>query len=244
MTKFLNNLNGLKKELNSLADSERAKLSQRFFKTGKGEYGEGTKFIGVDTGLKRKLAREYVSLPLLDVEKLLQDKIHDYRFTALVILDNKYKKCKRPSRLQKEIFELYIRNTKYINNWDLVDISAPNIVGKYLVDKNRKILYKFAKLKNLWEKRISIISTYAFIRENQFEDTLKIAEILLNDEHDLIHKAVGWMLREVGNRDRNIEEKFLKKYYKKMPRTMLRYAIEKFPEDLRILYLKDKANSW
>lgn len=234
----MNLLSQLKKELKENSDLEKAKLSQRFFKTGKGEYGEGQKFLGIDTPTKSKIAKKYTELSLEDLQNLLESNIHDYKFIALVILINKFQKADEKER--KEIFDLYIKNTKNINNWDLVDISAPHIVGQYLLNKDRKILYKLAKSENLWEKRISIISTFSFIRENQFEDTLKISEILLNDEHDLIHKAVGWMLREVGNRDRKVEEKFLTKHYKNMPRTMLRYAIEKFPENLRKSYLESR----
>lgn len=229
----------LKKELKENINNEKAKILLRFFKTGKGEYGEGQKFLGIDTPTKRKIAKKYADLNFDDLQELLDSNIHDYRFVALIILIDKYKKCKTFDVLQKKIFNFYIRNSKNINNWDLVDVSAPNIVGQYLLDKtDRKILYRLAQSKNLWEKRIAIISTFTFIRNNQFTDTLKISEILLNDKHDLMHKAVGWMLREVGNRDRKIEEVFLKKYCKKMPRTMLRYAIEKFPEDLRQKYLK------
>ncbi|MDD2935020.1 MAG: DNA alkylation repair protein [Candidatus Pacebacteria bacterium] len=229
----------LKSELKQNSNREKAKTALWFFKTGKGEYGEGQKFLGIDTPTQRKIAKKYTDLNFDDLQELLNSDIHDYCFIALVILIEKYKNCKVSDTLQKKIFDFYIKNSKNINNWDLVDISAPHIVGEYLLDKtNRKILYKFAQSKNLWEKRIAIISTFTFIRNNQFSDTIKISEILLNDKHDLIHKAVGWMLREVGNRDRKIEEIFLKKYYKKMPRTMLRYAIEKFPEDLRQKYLK------
>jgi len=181
---------------------------------------------------------------LNDLQKLLNSEIHDYRFIALVILINKFEKSgvfNTPQTLRKEVFNFYIKNTKKINSWDLVDVSAHKIIGNYLLKQNldkREILYKLAKSKNLWEKRISILSTFAFIKENDFRDTLKISEILLNDEHDLIHKAVGWMLREVGKRNQKVEESFLKKYCKKMPRVMLRYAVEKFPKDLRQKYYK------
>lgn len=227
-------LSELKKELKTLSNPERAKNLQRFFKTGKGEYGEGDVFLGIEGGVpaKRKIAKRYFDLNFKGLQKLLDSKIHEHRFMALIILINRFNKE------EKKVFDFYIKNTRNINNWDLVDVSAHKIMGQYLLNKDRKILCKFAKSKNLWEKRIAIISTYAFIREEEFDDILKISEIFLDDEHDLIHKAVGWMLREVGNRDRKVEEKFLKKYYKKMPRTMLRYAIEKFPEDLRQKYLK------
>ncbi len=229
-------LNKFKKELKKLADPARAKNESRYFKTGKGEYGEGDLFLGIKTIEKRKLAKEYTELSLEDIKFLMTSKFHDYRQIALFILINKYKKG--DEKLKKEIFNFYLKHTRYINNWDLIDVSADHIIGDYLLNKDKKILYKLANSNNLWEKRISIIATYRFIKENQFKDTLKIAEILLSDEHDLIHKAVGWMLREVGKKDQVIEEKFLKKYYKVMPRTMLRYSIEKFEENKRKFYLK------
>jgi 3-methyladenine DNA glycosylase AlkD len=170
------------------------------------------------------------------LKSLLNSKIHEERLIAAFILVDQYKRG--DEKKKKIIFNFYLKNRKGINNWDLVDLSAPKIVGAYLIDREKDLLYKFANSKDLWEKRISIISTQAFIREHFFEDTLNISKILLNDKHDLIHKAVGWMLREVGNRDMETEEEFLKKFYKKMPRTMLRYAIEKFPEQKRINYLK------
>jgi 3-methyladenine DNA glycosylase AlkD len=180
------------------------------------------------------------SINLKETEELLQGKIHEERLIALLILVKKFEKTKQENE-KKEIFELYLRNYNNINNWDLVDLSAPRIVGQFLIDKDKKekqILYKFAHSDNLWKKRISVLGTFWFIRENEFEDSLKIAEILLKDEHDLIHKAVGWMLREIGKRDLSVEEDFLKKHYQNMPRTMLRYAIEKFDEKKRIFYMK------
>ncbi len=237
----MSELTKLKKEIKKFEDSKQAKISQRFFKTGKGEYGEGDKFLGIKVPILRKIAKNYTNLDLGGLSKLMKSKIHEYRFVALVILINKFNKCGSPGDPRKEIFEFYLDNLEKgsINNWDLVDVSAPHIIGKYLLDKDRKILYKLTKSKNLWEKRVAIISTFAFIREKQFKDILKISKILLNDEHDLIHKAVGWMLREVGKKDQKLEEKFLKQNYKKIPRTTLRYAIERFPEDLRQKYLKN-----
>lgn len=225
----------LKKELRSLANPEKAKILQRFFKTGKGEYGEGDVFVGITVPEQRKLAKKYFKdLTLEDVQKLLSSKIHEERFTALEALNFMYENniAKR-----KDIFDFYLDNTSRINNWDLVDTSAPYILGEYLFNRNKSILFKLASSSNLWEKRIAIISTYYFIKQNRFEETLKVAELLLNDKHDLIHKAVGWMLREVGNKNFIAEENFLEKNYKKMPRTMLRYAIEKFPEEKRKSYL-------
>ncbi len=226
----------LKKELKKISDPEQAKILRRFFKTGKGEYGEGDIFLGVKVPDQRKMAGNFKKLSLSDIKKLLDGKIHEHRMSALFILIKQYEKA--DERGKKKIFDFYLRNTKNINNWDLVDISAPKIVGDYLLKKPKDVLYKLSKSKNLWEKRIAILATFAFIKNNKFGDTLKISKIFLKDKHDLIHKAVGWMLREVGKRDQEIEEEFLKKYYLKMPRTMLRYAIEKFDEKKRKFYLE------
>lgn len=230
------NLSQLKKDLRKLANPEKAKNYARFFKTGKGEYGEGDKFLGVIVPDSRKIAKKYKDLLLTDVQKLLQSKIHEERIIAVTILVSQYERSNEKEK--KRIYIFYIKNRKYINNWDLVDGSAPKIMGSYLMDKPKDIIYKFAKSKKLWERRIAIMTTLLFINNDEYNDTFKISKILLYDEHDLIHKAVGWMLREVGNRDRKVEERFLKKHYNKMPRTMLRYAIEKFPETLRQKYLK------
>lgn len=182
------------------------------------------------------IAKKYINLDFATLQEMLDSKIHEYRLTALLILV--LRKVKADTVMKDQIFNFYVKNTKNINNWDLVDLTAPGIVGNYLLEKDKSLLYKFAKSKHLREKRIAIVSTFAFLRVGDYEDTFKIAEILLHDTHDLIHKAVGRMLREVGKRSQFEEEKFLKKYYKEMPRTMLRYAIEKFPEDLRQQYLK------
>ncbi|MEK6892702.1 MAG: DNA alkylation repair protein [Nanoarchaeota archaeon] len=228
-------LKNLKKELRSFANPSKAKLLQRFFKTGKGEYGEGDVFLGLVVPEQRKIAKKYCDLTLRDLQELIKSKIHEERLISLFILINKYDRASAEDK--KEIYEFYLKNAKYINNWDLVDLSAPNIPGAHLVDKNREVLYSLAKSENLWEKRIAILSCFSFIKNGDFDDALKIAEILLHDKHDLIHKAVGWMLREIGKRNKKAEEVFLKKYYKTMPRTMLRYAIEKFPENERKKYL-------
>lgn len=228
------NLSNLKSDLKKLADPEQAKHLARFFKTGKGEYGEGDIFLGIKVPDQRKVAKEYTNLSLKDIQILLKSKIHEHRFVTLLILIDKYNKTDN----KEEIVNIYLKNAKNVNNWDLVDLSAHKILGDYLLDKDRKILYKLAKSRNLWEKRIAIISTFAFINKNQFDDTLQISEILLNDKHDLIHKAVGWMLREVGKKKQSVEEKFLKQHYKKMPRTMLRYAIEKFDDNKRKFYMQ------
>lgn len=218
-------------DLQEFASPAKAKSSAWFFKTGKGQYGEGDQFIGVTVPLQRMVAKKYKDLPLKDIDQLLNSPIHEHRLTALFILVGQYKKL--PAR----VYDFYLKHTTKINNWDLVDSSASYIVGEWLMDKDRTILYKLARSKNLWERRIAIIATGAFIKNKEFKDTFAIAELLLHDDHDLIHKAVGWMLREVGKRDQKAEEAFLKKYYKTMPRTMLRYAIEKFSEDKRHEYL-------
>ena len=225
----------LKRDLEKLADPKKSKILARFFKTGKGEYGKGDIFLGITVPNQRKVATKHSALPLKDIQTLLDSKIHEYRLTSIFILVAKYKKA--DSEGKKEIVDFYLKNTKNINNWDLIDSSAPYILGNYLLDKDKSILYTLAKSASLWERRIAMLSTYAFIRNNEFEDALKIAEILRDDKQDLIHKAVGWMLREVGNRDLEAEECFLQKHCKKMPRTMLRYAIEKFEDDKRKAYL-------
>jgi 3-methyladenine DNA glycosylase AlkD len=228
-------MENLLKEINSNANKEKAKLLQRFFKTGKGDYGEGDVFLGIVVPIQRKIAKNHINLSSSDLQELLNSKIHEHRLIALLILVDKFKKASEKEK--KEIFDFYLKNTKNINNWDLVDLSSHCIVGGYLLDKDRKILHKLANSTHLWEKRIAIISTFAFIREKQFGDSIKIAEILLKDKHDLIHKAVGWMLREIGKKDAKTLEVFLKKHYRNMPRTMLRYAIEKLPEKVRKSYL-------
>jgi 3-methyladenine DNA glycosylase AlkD len=222
------------KELKRASNPKKAAILQRFFKTGKGQYGEGDIFLGIVVPEQRKIAKKYLNLSLKELQDLLNSKIHEHRLISLFILIDQYKKEDN----KKPIYNFYLKNSKNINNWDLVDLSAPNIVGDFLLDKDRSILYKLAKSKNLLEKRIAILSTFAFIRNNDFKDTLNLSEILLNDNHDLIHKAVGWMLREIGKKDQKAEESFLKKHYKKMPRTMLRYAIERFEENKRQFYLK------
>lgn len=223
-------------ELRENSDKSRAETLQHFFKTGPGEYGEGDQFLGVRVPETRRVAQRYRALPLNDTLALLQSPIHEERLLALIILTKKYRKG-TPDE-QSAIYREYLKNTRYINNWDLVDTSAENIAGAYLYKRSRNQLYVLARSENLWERRIAIMSTFYFIKNDEFEETLKIAEILAADAEDLIHKAVGWMLREVGKRDRNAEESFLKQHYRCMPRTMLRYAIEKFPEDVRQQYLK------
>jgi len=225
-------LKQIKKELQSKANKEKAKIYQGFFKTKKGEYGEGDVFLGLTVPEQRGIAKKYSNIELSDLNILLKSKIHEERLTALLILVDKYKKDK------ENIFNFYLKNLNYVNNWDLVDLTSNRVVGDFLLNKEKDVLYKLAKSDNLWERRVAIVSTFEFIKNNQFEDTLKISEILLKDKHDLIHKAVGWMLREVGKKDLKKEEEFLNKHYKEMPRTMLRYAIEKFEENKRNFYMK------
>ncbi len=196
-------------ELKNKSNSKKAEIQMGFFKTEKGNYSHGDIFIGITVPDQRNIAKKYLDLPLHDVQKLLKSKIHEHRLVGLIILTSKYKKDK------KLHVEFYLKNTTNVNNWDLVDTSASKILGDWLIDKDKSILYKLASSDNLWEKRISIVSTFAFIQKKQLEDTFKISEILLDDKHDLIHKAVGWMLREAGKKDQNALKKFLKKHYKK-----------------------------
>ena len=222
--------------LRNLADRNVAKASQRFIKTGKGEYGEGDKFIGVRVPTIRAIAKQHKDLSVAKVTTILHSPYHEERLLALIMLVNLFEKGSTETRV--EIYKNYLANTKYINGWDLVDSSAHQIVGGYLLDKKRSKLDTLSRSSMLWERRISIIATYHFIKQDQFDDTLRIAKKLLSDNEDLIHKAVGWMLREVGNRNRSVEVTFLDKYHQQMPRTMLRYAIEKFDKKQRQHYLQ------
>ncbi|MCK5785756.1 MAG: DNA alkylation repair protein [Candidatus Sabulitectum sp.] len=225
--------------INSLqrsTDPVRAEHSQGFFKTGPGEYGEGDLFLGVRVPIIRKLVREFRGLDLIDMEELLNSKWHEVRLFTLLSMVDSFKR--HPGRGREEIYNLYMSNTNRVSSWDLVDSSAPHISGAYLWDRSRQPLYDFAVSDSLWKHRIAVISTQHFIRKQSFDDTLKIAELLIDDKEDLIHKAVGWMLREVGKRDLRVEEDFLSSLYKKMPRTMLRYAIEKFDSNRRRSYLQ------
>ncbi len=230
------------KELKSLlrknANKDQAKNLQWFFKTGPGDYGEGDIFLGIKVPVLRSIAKKFTDLSIDELHELLSSKFHEERLAALMILVLKFPKSSDKGK--KFIFDFYLKNTKHINNWDLVDLSSPQIVGGYLINKDKNILAKLASSKILWEKRISILATFQFIKSNHFETSIMIAEKLLNDDHDLIHKAVGWMLREIGKRNLETEEMFLQQHYKSMPRTMLRYAIEKFPEEKRQAYLKSK----
>jgi 3-methyladenine DNA glycosylase AlkD len=222
--------------LRLLGDPQRAQVLQRFFKTGPGEYGQGDGFVGIRVPVIRKLAKEYQSLPLHATLRLLRSPIHEARLLALLILVQA-SQC-REGAFQEQICDAYLQNTRFVNSWDLVDVSAPQIVGPQLKHLGEDRLQSLAVSPLLWDRRISIISTFHLIKKGEFSATSQVAKLLFQDPEDLIQKAVGWMLREVGKRDQKIEESFLRKHYKQMPRTMLRYAIERFPEDLRQRYLK------
>jgi 3-methyladenine DNA glycosylase AlkD len=225
--------------LRSLGDPDAARAAARYFKTGSGQYGEGDIFLGLRAAVMHGLAKEHHALPLDELTVLLRSPIHEDRLLALLILVRRVSRADNATK--KEIYKLYLEHTRYINNWDLVDASAREIVGGYLADKSRKPLDRLAASKNLWERRIAIIATFYFIRQNDFADTLRIAERLLTDREDLIHKAVGWMLREVGKRHQPALEAFLRRHCKSMPRTALRYAIERFPDQMRRAFLDGTA---
>jgi len=224
-----------KKQLRRGADKEKVKWLQRFFKTGPGEYAEGDIFLGLTAALTRNTVKEFQDLALSDLIKLLRSKIHEERVLALLIMVRQFDKADTGAK--EKIYKAYLANTKFINNWDLVDLSAPQIVGGFLIDQDRRILYKLAKSPLLWDRRIAILATFTFIRLGDFKDTFAITKLLLGDKEDLIHKACGWMLREAGKRNVQLEEEFLHKHSRIMPRTMLRYAIEKFPEQKRKFFL-------
>ena len=227
----------IKKELASYNDRKKAGKLEIFFQAFPGGYGEGDKFIGITVPNQRRTAKKFFSeINLSDAEKLLNEPFHEYRLTALFMMVYKFEKAEEKEKTA--IANMYLKNTARVNNWDLVDSSAEKILGAYLLERPKKILYELVRSKDLWEQRIAMIASFNFIKNNQFSDALKLAEILIDHEHDLIHKASGWMLREIGNRDFDAEYAFLKKHYAKMPRTMLRYAIEKFDEGLRQKFLK------
>lgn len=229
----------VKKRLKEFVNPEKAAFFPRFFKTGKGEYGEGDRFLGVIVPHQRKVAKEFKTLARHETEKLLYDPIHECRLTAILILVGQFEKGTADE--QKEIYEFYLKHIRQVNNWDLVDASAHKIVGAYLLDQPRKKLYQLAKSKHLWSQRVAMVATYWFIKRDDYGETLDLADLLLTHEHDLIHKAVGWMLREMGNRDEGLLTDFLKSRYRKMPRTMLRYAIEKLSKEQRRRYLKGEV---
>jgi len=234
-----NHLLNIQNELRRLSNKEIAEHSQRFFKTGKGQYGEGDIFLGIRVPILRKTTKKYPEISIDECAQLLKSKFHEQRLLALLMLVAIFKKAGKEDR--KAVYNLYLENTRFINNWDLVDSSAEHIVGAYLRGIDKKPIYRLAKSRILWKRRISIMSTFHFIKYNEFVDALRISKILLHDKEDLIHKAVGWMLREIGKRDIRVEEEFLRKYYMEMPRTMLRYSIEKFPESKRQRYLKGQV---
>lgn len=226
----------VQKELRKYASKERAKINAWFFKTGKGQYGEGDLFIGVTSHNARKVAIKYQDLDFKEIKNLLNSKIHEDRFVALEILVAKYEKADNFQK--KKIVTFYLKNKKQINNWDLVDTSASYILGDYLFDKDREILYKLAKSKSLWDRRIGVIATHYFIKQKDFKDILSLALILIKDEQDLMHKAVGWMLREVGKKDEKTLTNFLDIHAKSLPRTTLRYAIERLSIVQKQKYMK------
>ncbi|MBJ6723505.1 DNA alkylation repair protein [Geomesophilobacter sediminis] len=224
------------KRLQELAAPEQAKIMQRYFKTGSGEYGEGDVFLGLKVPQCRRLIPEFRPLPLVERLQLLQSPLHEARFLGLLLLVDGFQRG--TPELREEIYRGYCANTSRINNWDLVDCSAEHVVGAHLRERSRAPLHEFVQSKLIWERRIAIMASFHYIKRGEFGETLRLAETLLHDREDLIHKAVGWMLREIGKRDRSTEESFLRQHYRSMPRTMLRYAIERFPEPLRQGYLK------
>ncbi|MBQ8529595.1 MAG: DNA alkylation repair protein [Parabacteroides sp.] len=227
-------------ELQSIGSSEKAVHLSRFFKTGPGQYGEGDRFLGVMVPYSRAIAKANKAMPLEEVQLLLESPWHEARLCALLILVYRFKERKITEEEREQIYSFYIKNARRCNNWDLVDLSCRDIVGEYLVDKDRSILYRLADSENLWEQRIAVVATWAFIRRSDFNDTLALAERLMAHKHDLMHKAVGWMLREVGKKDRETLTNFLEKNATQLPRTTLRYAIEHYPEPQRQYFLKMK----
>jgi 3-methyladenine DNA glycosylase AlkD len=229
----------MQKRLRHFASPVKARLLQRFFKTGPGEYGEGDRFLGVMVPYIRSVSKEYQDAPLIEVRKLLRSPWHEDRLLALLILVRRFEQGSDVQR--KGIYTLYFKSIRYINNWDLVDLSAPRIVGPFFEKRFRGPLYRMVRSENLWERRIAVLAAFHFIRLEEFDDALLLAEALMDDEEDLMHKAVGWMLREIGKRDDAVLKTFLRKHYRHMPRTMLRYAIERFPEAKRKKYLNGTA---
>lgn len=228
----------IKNELNKHENPNDAAFLQRFFKTGKGQYGEGDIFIGLRVPLTRKIAAQFKRLELAEIEKLLESPVHEHRLAAVIIMAEQAKKADQTHK--KALYDLYLRRTDRINNWDIVDVSCRDVVGGYLQDKARQPLYKLAQSSNIWERRVAIVSTWQFIREGDLADTFKIAELLLNDKHDLVHKAVGWMLREAGKKDETRLKEFLDSHAQRMPRTMLRYSLERLHPNDKTYYMKQK----
>jgi 3-methyladenine DNA glycosylase AlkD len=233
----MESLQPLQNELQALGSPEKAAFLSRFFKTGKGQYGEGDQFLGITMPQIRAVVAKYSYLTINEWQQLLHSPFHEFRMAALIGLMKRFQKSKKDEAVQHAIFEVYLNNLDFINNWDLVDVTCRDIIGAYLLHKDRSILYQLAQSSHLWAQRTAIVSTWYFITRNQFSDTIRIAEMLLTHKHDLIHKAVGWMLREIGKRDELVLEEFLDTHVKQMPRTALRYAIERFPESKRKYYL-------
>jgi 3-methyladenine DNA glycosylase AlkD len=225
------------RELETYSTPEKRAFLPYFFKTGKGQYGEGDKFLGVVVPDIRKVAKKYEDLSSGELTGLLNNEYHECRLCALLILVEAFRKTKEEKK-RKEIVDFYLSHTHRINNWDLVDLSAKDIVGEYLADKDRDILYKLADSSLLWDQRIAILATFAFIRRNDHTDILALSEKLLHHKHDLMHKAIGWMLRETGKKNKELLIGFLDTHYKEMPRTMLRYSIEKLTPEERAFYMK------
>ncbi len=232
-------LNVIRRKLRLLADRERAKVFRRFFKAGRGEYGEGDQFLGVQVPPLRKLAKENQGLAWSALRTLMVSRWHEERFLALLILVRKFLQASEPGD-QERCFCFYIRHMGRVNNWDLVDVSAEHVLGAYLLQRDRSSIFKWARSENIWHRRIAMMTTFHFVKRSDFSDTLRLAKIFLKDDHDLIHKAAGWMLREIGKRDLKREEAFLEKHAASMPRTMLRYAIERFPPSKRRRYMSRK----
>ena len=231
----------IRAKLQVLANPAQAVSLQRFFKTGPGDYGEGDRFIGVRVPQLRALVKQFSGTPRKDILVLLRSPIHEERLLALLLMVQCFQRAREKER--EVLYRCYLASTRYINNWDLVDASAEHIVGAWLYDKSRQPLYTLARSASVWERRIAIIATFHFIKQGEYGETLHLAACLMLDSHDLIHKAVGWMLREVGKRAPEAEENFLNQHYRKMPRTMLRYAIERFPEKKRQDYLKGRVGA-
>lgn len=232
----LNDLEAVRRELKAAGDAKRAEFLQRFFKTGPGQYAEGDILLGVSMPVQRRIAAKYADLDMGSISALLDSPLHEERLTGLLILVAQFRRADENTR--RKIFDFYVDNIHRVNNWDLVDSSARDIVGRYLADKDRSSLYRLAESSGLWERRIAVIATHAFIQEGEFDDTLRIVRMLLGDKQDLIHKAAGWMLREIGKRSPPVLESFLDRHAAEMPRTMLRYAIERFPAPTRLRYLQ------
>lgn len=221
-----------------MASPARAAMNRRYFKTGPGEYGEGDRFVGLAVPQVRELAARYGGLPFADSLRLVRSSVHEERLLGLLLWVERYRRGAESEKAR--LYRSYVRNLRYINNWDLIDCTAEHIVGAHLAERSKASLMRWAASEDLWERRVSIMATFGYIKRGRFEETLRLARRLLGDNHDLIHKAVGWMLREIGNRDRGVEEAFLRKHYRRMPRTMLRYAIERFPERRRRAYLEGR----